>query len=66
MCKNVCPEIQICFGYVDLHDFHGNLICDCKEWGYTYTYTHIPAAAYLRILNLVPNQSLDTSLSSSL
>ena len=57
MQKNVCPKIKICFGYVELQDFHGNLLCDYIEWGYTYIYTDISAAAYLRILNLLPNQS---------
>ena len=46
MQKNLCPKIKICFGYVELHDFHGNLLCDCTELGYTYIYTHIPAAGY--------------------
>ena len=64
-CKNEHPKIKICFGCVELHDFHGNLLCDCKEWGYTYIYTHISAAVYPRILNLLPNQSRDISSSSS-
>ena len=58
-------SVSICFGYVELHNFHGNLLCDCKEWGCTYIYTHISATAYPRILNLVPNPSLDISSSSS-
>ena len=32
-CKNNCPKIKICFGYVKLHDFLGNILCDCKERG---------------------------------
>ena len=49
-CKNNCPKIKICFGYVKLHDFLGNILCDCKERGYTCKYTHISAAAYPSIL----------------
>ena len=31
--QNNCPKIKICFGYVKLHDFLGNILCDCKERG---------------------------------
>ena len=24
-------KLKICFGYVKLHDFLGNILCDCKE-----------------------------------
>ena len=36
--------------------FYGNLECDSQEIGTYYS--------YIRLLNLVPNQSLDTCLSS--
>ena len=55
-CKNNCPKIKICFGYVKLHKFLGNILCDCKErgvsLGYTSKYTHISEAVYPLILKL--------------
>ena len=31
--QNNCPKIKICFSYVKLHDFLGNILCDFKEMG---------------------------------
>ena len=53
--KNYVPPIINPFDYVKLHDFHGNPLCDCKEWGCFYKNTHISAATYLKTLNLVSN-----------
>ena len=43
---------KINFVYVKLHSFNGNLLCDFREWGYTYKNVHISAASHYRILNL--------------
>ena len=37
------------------HGFHGNPLCDFKEWGYTYKNTHISTVSHPRLLNMVPN-----------
>ena len=31
--QNNFPKIKICFGYVKLHEFLGNILFDCKERG---------------------------------
>ena len=53
-CKNNCPKIKICFGYVKLHDFLGNILCDCNERGYPgvylQIYSYISAETYPWIL----------------
>ena len=43
------------------HGFHGNLLSDFKEWVCAYK-THIAAATHSRVLNVVPNYSLDLSV----
>ena len=35
--------------------FHGNTLCDFKEWGYTYKTTHISTASHPGSLDMVPS-----------
>ena len=44
---------------VKLHGFHGNTLCDFKEWGVPSKKTHISAATHHITLNLISNFSLD-------
>ena len=48
--------------FLKLHGFHGNPLCDCKEWGYTYKNTHILTTGHPRLLNMVSNYSLDIAV----
>ena len=42
--------------------FHGNPLCDFKEWGYAYNNTHISTATHLGLLNMVQKYSLDIAV----
>ena len=50
------------FGNVKLHGFHGNPLCDFKEWGCFYKNTHISAATHHSTLNLVSNLFKDMAV----
>ena len=60
--KQISSPIIKPFGYVKLHGFHGNLLCDFKEWGCFYKNSHISAATRPRTLNLVSNLAKDISV----
>ena len=47
------------FWLCEMHGFHGNPLCDFKEYGCTYKNAHISAATYPRTLNLVSNYFKD-------
>ena len=50
------------FCYEKLHGFHGNPVCDFKEWGCFYENTHISGATHPRTLNLVSNLFKDIAV----
>ena len=59
MPKNIVLKIMHS-GYMKFHGFHGNLLCDLKEWVCTYKNTHFLAATHPRILtctNIIPGHS---------
>ena len=41
------------FGYLKWHGFHGNPLCDFKDWECSFKTIHISAASHPRTLNLV-------------
>ena len=45
-----------------LHGFHGNPLCDFKDWGMYLQNAHISAATDPKILNLVSNYFEDIAL----
>ena len=60
--KKLSPQIINPFGYVKLHGFHDNPLCDFKEWGCFYKNTHISAASHPRIINVVSNVFKDIAV----
>ena len=52
MQKILSSKINALCGYMK---FHGNPLCDFKEWGYMHKNTRISTARRPRLLNMVPN-----------
>ena len=53
MQKDSVLENKFWFDYMKFHCFHGNPLCDIKEWVYVQKETRISAATHPRVLNLV-------------
>ena len=40
------------YGFMKFHGFHGNPLCNFKEWECMYKNSYISAATHSRLLNL--------------
>ena len=57
--KTLYSSIIHLFGYLKWHGFHGNPICDFKDWECSFKNIHISAAAHPRTLILVSSYFAD-------
>ena len=60
--NKLCSSIINPFFYFKIHGFHGNPLCDFKDWGHSYNNIHISAASHLRAHNLLSNLSAEIAL----
>ena len=61
MQKNIVLKINALW-FLKFHGFHGKPLWDCKKWGYMYKNTYILIVSHPRLLNMVPNKSLDVAV----
>ena len=47
------------FGYLKWHGFHGNPLCDVKDWECSFKNIHISAASHPRTITLVSSYFSD-------
>ena len=57
--KTLYSSIIPPFGYLKWHGFHGNPLCDFKDWECSFKNIHISAVSHPRTLNLVSSYFAD-------
>ena len=57
--KTLYSSIIYPFGYLKWHGFHGNPLCDFKDWECSFKNILISAASHHRTLNLAPSYFAD-------